>query len=71
MHLTVLSNGCAERFIRTLKEQCLCRLYDDVEDLRHVVLKFTRRYNDEWLIERHGRCTPREAYAATMESKAA
>jgi len=47
------------------------RLYDDVEDLRHVVLKFTRRYNDEWLIERHGRCTPREAYAATMESKAA
>lgn len=47
------------------------RLYDDVEDLRHVVLKFTRRYNDEWLIERHGHCTPREAYPAAMESRAA
>jgi putative transposase len=65
-------NGCAERYIRTLKEQCLwARLYEDVEDLRQAVLEFTRRYNDEWLIERHGHCTPREAYAAAMESKAA
>jgi transposase InsO family protein len=65
-------NGCAERFIRTLKEQCLwARLYQDVEDLRRAVLEFTRRYNEQWLIERHGHCTPREAYAAAMESKAA
>lgn len=65
-------NGCAERFIRTLKEQCLwARLYEDVEDLRRAVLEFTRRYNEQWLIERHGHCTPREAYAAAMESKAA
>jgi putative transposase len=65
-------NGCAERFIRTLKEQCLwTRLYEDVEDLRQAVIEFTRRYNEQWLIERHGHCTPREAYAAAMESKAA
>jgi putative transposase len=65
-------NGCAERFIRTLKEQCLwAKLYDDVEDLRQAVIEFTRRYNKEWLIERHGHRTPREAYAAAMESKAA
>jgi putative transposase len=65
-------NGCAERFIRTLKEQCLwARLYEDVEDLRQAVIEFTRRYNNEWLIERHGHCTPREAYAAAMESQAA
>jgi putative transposase len=65
-------NGCAERFIRTLKEQCLwARLYEDVEDLRHAVIEFNRRYNDQWLIERHGHCTPREANAAAMESKAA
>lgn len=65
-------NGCAERFIRTLKEQCLwARLYEDVEDLRQAVLEFTRRYNDEWLIERHGHRTPREAYAAAIESRAA
>lgn len=65
-------NGCAERFIRTLKEQCLwARLYEDVEDLRQAVLAFTDRYNDEWLIERHGHCTPREAYAAAIETNAA
>ena len=65
-------NGCAERFIRTLKEQCLwARLYEDVEDLRQAVIEFTRRYNNEWLIERHGHSTPREAYAAAVESKAA
>lgn len=65
-------NGCAERFIRTLKEQCLwARLYEDVEDLRHAVVEFMRRYNEEWLIECHGHCTPREAYATATESKAA
>ena len=65
-------NGCAERFIRTLKEQCLwARLYEDVEALRQAVIVFTRRYNDEWLIERHGHCTPREAYAAATDSRAA
>jgi putative transposase len=65
-------NGCAERFIRTFKEQCLwARLYENVEDLRQAVIEFTRRYNNEWLIERHGHCTPREAHAAAMASKAA
>ena len=57
-------NGCAERFIRTLKEQCLwARLYEDIEDLRRAVIEFTWRYNNEWLIERHGHSTPRDAYA--------
>jgi putative transposase len=65
-------NGCAERFIRTLKEQCLwARLYEDVEDLGQAVIAFSRRYNDEWLIERHGHCTPRDAYAAAIENRAA
>ncbi len=72
MYLTVLSNGCAERFIRTLKEQCLwARLYEDVDDLRQAVIEFTRRYNSEWLIERHGHMTPREACVAAKETKAA
>jgi putative transposase len=56
-------NGCAERFIRTLKEQCLwARLYDDIDDLRQAVRLFVERYNSNWLIERHGHRTPREAY---------
>jgi putative transposase len=65
-------NGCAERYIRTLKEQCLwAKLYEDIEELRHAVTEFTDRYNSQWLIERHGHMTPREVYAAAMGAKAA
>lgn len=64
-------NGCAERFIRTLKEQCLwARFYRDVIELRDAVAAFVQRYNDEWLIQRHGHRTPREAYAELMVSAA-
>ncbi len=56
-------NGVAERFIRTLKEQCLwARLCDDVDDLRQAVATFTETYNNQWLIERLGHRTPREAF---------
>lgn len=58
-------NGCAERFIRTLKEQCIwAKLYTSVDELREAVAGFVERYNSEWLIERHGHRTPREVYAA-------
>ena len=57
------TNGCAERFIRTLKEQCLwVQLCDTLDDLRIEVADFTHRYNNEWLIQRHGHLTPREAF---------
>lgn len=62
-------NGCAERFIRTLKEQLLwIERFATVEDLRAALLAFEDRYNREWLIERHGHQTPaavRAAFAAT------
>ena len=52
-------NGCAERFIRTLKENLLwVRSFETVEDLRQALLAFQRRYNEEWLIERHGYRSP-------------
>ena len=52
-------NGCAERFIRTLKENLLwVRTFDTVEDLRQALLAFQRRYNEEWLIQRHGYRSP-------------
>ena len=61
-------NGCAERFIRTLKEQVLwIERFDSVEALRQALLAFKDRYNTEWLIERHGHRTPaavRVAFAA-------
>ena len=54
-------NGCAERFIRTLKEQLLwLRRFETVEQLRLALLEFKDRYNNEWLIERHGWISPAE-----------
>jgi transposase InsO family protein len=48
-------NGCAERFIRTLKENLLwLRTFDTVEELRRALLEFRETYNATWLIERHG-----------------
>jgi putative transposase len=48
-------NGCAERFIRTLKENLLwIRSFDTVEELRRALLEFREIYNATWLIERHG-----------------
>jgi putative transposase len=48
-------NGCAERFIRTLKENLLwVRTFDTVEELRMALLEFRETYNATWLIERHG-----------------
>jgi transposase InsO family protein len=48
-------NGCAERFIRTLKGNLLwVRTSDTVEELRRALLDFRDTYNTTWLIERHG-----------------
>jgi transposase InsO family protein len=48
-------NGCAERFIRTLKENLLwVRSFGTVEELRQALLEFRETYNATWLIERHG-----------------
>jgi putative transposase len=66
------TNGCAERWIRTLKEPCLwVQLYDTVEELRQAVAGFVDRYNTAWLIQRHGHRTPKEAYQATQSAPAA
>jgi putative transposase len=52
-------NGCAERFIRTLKENLLwLTTFDTVEALRVALLEFQHRYNETWLIGRHGYKTP-------------
>ena len=65
-------NGVAERFMRTLKEQCLwSRLFEDVDDLRQAVTSFIEAYNNEWLIERLGHRTPREAFRDATAAQAA
>jgi len=52
-------NGCAERFIRTLKENLLwIRSFRNTEELRLALHKFRDDYNNCWLIGRHGHKTP-------------
>jgi transposase InsO family protein len=52
-------NGIAERFIRTLKENLLwIRTFATVAELVEALREFKRRYNGQWLIERHGYRTP-------------
>ena len=66
------TNGCAERWIRTLKDQCLwVQLSDTVDELRQAVASFVDRYNSSWLIQRHGHHTPKEAYQAAQSASAA
>ncbi len=52
-------NGVAERFMRTLKEQCLY-LHDfaSLEEAREAIARFIEQYNRGWLLERHGHKTP-------------
>jgi len=55
-------NGVAERWMRTLKEECIyLHDFESLEHAREVIGAFVRRYNEEWLLERHGYMTPTEA----------
>jgi transposase InsO family protein len=57
-------NGCAERFIRTLKENLLwVRRFATVEELRLTLQAFKETYNQGWIIERHGYKTPAQVRA--------
>jgi len=52
-------NGVMERWIRTLKEECLyLHDFESLEEARVLIGAFVERYNHEWLIERHGHRTP-------------
>jgi len=54
-------NGCAERFIRTLKENLLwVKYFSTIEELRLALLEFRDTYNKEWIIERHRYKTPEQ-----------
>ena len=65
-------NGCAERFIRTLKEQLLwVETFETVEQLRRALLAFKERYNRQWLVERHGHRTPAAVRRALSPSTGA
>jgi len=64
-------NGIMERWIRTLKEECLyLHDFQTLEEARQVIGEFIEAYNREWLIERHGHRTP-AAVRETLMKKAA
>jgi putative transposase len=64
-------NGVAERFMRTLKEQCLyLHRFANLEDARRIISEFVVRYNTEWLIERLGYRTPAHARADACRAAA-
>jgi putative transposase len=61
-------NGCAERFIRTLKENLpWLRRFETVEELRLALQRFRETYNQAWIIERHGYRTPAQVRAAQLD----
>jgi putative transposase len=65
------TNGVAERFVNTLKEQLIwVQHFDTVEQLRLALLAFKGRYNHGWLVARHGYRTP-AAVRADLLSRAA
>ena len=64
-------NGCAERFIRTLKEQLLwLRSFATVAELVEALGEFKRTYNERWMIGRHGHRTPSQVRRDLVRSKA-
>ena len=55
------TNGVAERFIRTLKEQVVFgRIFQDIEEVRAAVRTHFDRYNQHWLLEKNGYRSPAE-----------
>lgn len=56
------TNGVAERFVRTLKEQCIYgRTFNTVDEVREAVRAFVTLYNESWRVEKNGFLTPSEA----------
>jgi len=56
------TNGVAERFNRTLKEQSIYgQIFRNAEEVRAAVAAFVKRYNEEWLVEKLGFCSPAQA----------
>lgn len=56
------TNGVAERFHRTLKEQVIDgRIFKNVDEVREVVRQFVALYNEHWLVEKRGYQSPLEA----------
>lgn len=66
------TNGVAERFNRTLKEQVFHgRIYKNLAEVRDAVAEFKERYNRHWRLEKMGFMSPLEVRLAYAMQKAA
>jgi transposase InsO family protein len=53
------TNGVAERFHRTLKDQILDgRVFRNVDEVREIVGQFVKVYNEQWLVAKRGYQSP-------------
>ena len=66
------TNGVAERFNRTLKEQAIHgRIFNNLEEVRDAVRNFVEVYNEHWRVEKNDFLTPAEARKAWSNQEAA
>jgi putative transposase len=66
------TNGVAERFNRTIKEQAIHgRIFRNLEEVRTAVRNFVELYNAEWMIEKLGYLSPAQAREAFLYGEAA
>ena len=62
-------NGCAERFVRILKENLLwIKTFNDTEELRKALLDFKDQYNKNWILHRHGYKTPAQVREQSLKA---
>jgi putative transposase len=58
------TNGVAERFNRTLKEQVIYgRVFQNLQEVREAVRRFVNTYNREWPVGKNGFLSPWQARA--------
>ena len=66
------TNGVAERFFRTLKEQVIYgRIFRNIEEVRLAVSAFVKQYNAWWLVEKRGYLSPNQAREKWLADHAA
>lgn len=66
------TNGVAERFNRTLKEQAIYgRVFRNIEEVRSAVADFIKKYNQQWLIAKLGYRSPAQARQEYFQAVAA
>lgn len=64
------TNGVAERFIRTLKEQAVYgRVFRNVQEVREALNKFVTLYNEQWLLEKNRGRSPNQLRQDWLLSK--